>query len=72
MLECTILVVFTKRERERLKKKKKTNKQLTPIVDVGLKAILMFMVSPLDIPPCSFTWESLNKPQCSTKIMPLI
>ena len=29
------------RERERL----------TPIVDVGLKAILMFIISPFDIPP---------------------
>ena len=27
--------------------------KLTPIVDVGLKAILMFIISPFDIPPCS-------------------
>lgn len=29
--------------------------KLTPIVDVGLKAILMFMISPFDIPPCKPT-----------------
>lgn len=34
------------RERER---------ELTEMVDVGLKAILIFMISPFDIPPCLST-----------------
>jgi hypothetical protein len=34
-------------------KKKGENGKHTPIVAVGLKAILMLIISPFDIPPCN-------------------
>lgn len=30
--------------------------KLTPIVDVGLKAILIVMTSPFDMPPCTMSY----------------
>lgn len=35
----------------RFNSREKANIWLTPMVDVGLKATLMFMISPLEIPP---------------------
>jgi len=31
---------------------KHDQRKLTPMVEVGLNAILMLIISPLDIPPC--------------------
>ena len=43
LMNACVCCLVHERERESL---------LTPIVDVGLKPILMFMISPFDIPPC--------------------
>lgn len=61
--------IIATRRRKQISKQKEI--KLTPMVAVGLKATLIFIISPLDIPPCKSKLQSHNTHEFSPTIKEL-